>query len=196
MTALMAGVLGFVAKIHPAREPDEEYLADPEDYQPTHRDIVMDPRRVPDIQDVVDQPGEFEDYDEGGGEIVRHYYEQSGDFINQQSWRLLMRSYVAVAETCSPPGSFRKVQASMGWHPREQRIFRDMLIGAGLAVVDAGGTLAWTSTKAQRRTWLANATFPSTPPPVQKAPCPTENPSPEVLEHPENPGTPENTEES
>ena len=190
MTALMAGVLGFVAKIHPAREPDE-YLADPEDYQPTHRNVVDDDFPDPPAELVVT---DMIAYDDKGP--IALYEIDTGDFINQQSWRLLMRSYVAVAETCSPPGSFRKVQASMGWHPREQRIFRDMLIGAGLAVVDAGGTLAWTSTKAQRRTWLANATFPSTPPPAQKAPCPTENPSPEVLEHPENPGTPENTEES
>lgn len=188
MTALLTGALGFVAKLHPpATEPeedgDEEYIPDLRAYRQTHLDIVE----------------EQDEYDEG--DTIVHERVAPEDFINQQSWRLLMRSYVVVAETCSPPGSFRKVQASTGWHPREQKIFRQMLVDAGLAVVDGAGTLAWTSTKGQRRTWLANVTFPPTPPPLQKAPCPTENPSPEVLEHPvpdlehlENSGTPENTE--
>lgn len=169
VTALMTGALGLVATI---RMPKEEYVP------------VDDPRQVPDILDETDEPGTYIDYDEGDGEVIRHYHEQPGDFINQQSWRLLMHSYVAVAETCSPPASFRKVKDALGWHQREQKVFRDMLVSAGLAVVDANGVLAWTSTKAQRRMWLSSTPFPVTAPPQQKAPYPTLDPSPEVLEHP------------
>jgi hypothetical protein len=150
----MTGALGLVATIRMPKSDDEE------EYVPA------------------DDPPEDLYTDE---DITQHYHEQPGDFINQQSWRLLMHSYVAVAETCSPPASFRKVKDALGWHQREQKVFRDMLVSAGLAVVDANGVLAWTSTKAQRRMWLSSTPFPVTAPPQQKAPYPTLDPSPEVL---------------
>ena len=188
VTALMAGALGFVAKINPPANPEPEDLYDDEEYVPDiDYDLpITDDPEAPSVSEAVI-------YDEAGP-IARVKY-NTVEYINQQSWRLLMRSYVAVAEACSPPASFRKVKEALGWHYREQKIFRDMLVGAGLAQVDGAGTLAWTSTKSQRRFWLANADFPVTPPPEQKAPYPTENPSPEVLEHPQNLGTPENTED-
>lgn len=167
MTAL--ALAAKTATKPPAEEPedegDQEYVLQPAYPDRTYR-----------INDPLDEPSGLEDEDEEEG-----YSAEQQDFLNQQAWRLLMRAYVAVAESCSPPASVRKVKEATGWHHREQATFRGMLVTAGLAVVDGGGVLAWTSTKAQRRKWLSDARFPTEPPPLQKAPHPTLDPSPEVI---------------
>lgn len=114
---------------------------------------------------------------EDPAELPQTYELVQDNFINYQAWRMAIRNYIAVAEVCKPVASYRKIQETTGWYYQQQRVFRQLLIDAGLAKQDESG-FYWTSTKLQRRVWTASAPYPASPPPPQKAPYPTLDPSP------------------
>lgn len=82
------------------------------------------------------------------------------EFTRQEAWRMTLRQYVAVGEICRPPGSVRQIHEVTGLHQYQQKILRTVLETA------AEGQPIWDVPKAQRRAWIASATFPEGLPPL------------------------------